>query len=190
MAIQDGTTGRPFSASSPGPTQVREFHFYDDLDQNEGSHHHTIGEGPTQGVSWPRAQALADLRFSPLGHLHPSEDGVELVDNGDFSGGSSGWIDSFWNTNASWAVAAGVLTTSVTADDGFAWAGQNSDDCVAGETLIVTYELWAEYANQKFELYMMSSNSTDETEPSFFMGSLVTYDVPNVYIVPEGLEQT
>lgn len=181
---EDGTTGTKFGSASPGPVQVKEFHFYDDTDQAEASHHHSIGLGPTQAASFPLVRSEGDKRWSPVGHAHPLTDGDELFNNGDFSGGSAGWQDSFWNSNASWAISNGELVCSITADNGAGWAGQAADPCVPGEALILTYEVYAQYGNMRIQAYVMTCNSTDYETPDFFQPTTTRYDIIDEYIVP------
>lgn len=82
-----------FNRRPPSPNEVSFFHEGDDVDQHDGSHHHTLGEKAGQAA---RGQDLARLRADV-------EELGEAVDEATAATEDSGWIavSSFSNSFSS-----------------------------------------------------------------------------------------
>jgi hypothetical protein len=63
-------------SKSPDPMTVRMFHLYDDVDTDQGSHHHTLGPGNNQAAAGS--------------HVHNGSDSALLLEGVTLSGSKGG----------------------------------------------------------------------------------------------------
>jgi hypothetical protein len=71
--LSGGNNGQ---SKSPDPMTVRMFHLYDDVDTDQGAHHHTLGAGNNQA--------------SPGSHVHNGSDSPLLLEGTTLSGSKGG----------------------------------------------------------------------------------------------------
>lgn len=89
-------------------------HLHDDLDTGPEAHHHTIGLGPDQAVSYPLAKSQFDARYSNVAHTHSELTGDNLIVNGDASLGDAYWTRV--NVSASSPISANRFISQLSAN--------------------------------------------------------------------------